>query len=242
MIDERDFDFLTPDFFDDGTLPEPLGPTAEDMWQQASDPAYVSEYLKKQRALEKEKAEELIRRRTMAVLGYQEFLGRDTGYFHTPENASVMFRSLRNGKTNPQCRFLDYSADGFNSVFEIARTKDGLLELGPNRGYTNSQINAMGTDEYRDKIVYPKPKELLEEEEEIRSQRAATATRTAFNPSNQDRQIVYDAVHRSGKISLNGLMTLFPAYAREQCAAVADSIQALQCIGVGNRRVWWGTQ
>jgi hypothetical protein len=47
-MDERDFDFLTPEFFDDGTLPEPLGPSADDMWQQANDPTYVSEYLKKQ--------------------------------------------------------------------------------------------------------------------------------------------------------------------------------------------------
>jgi hypothetical protein len=236
MVDDRDLDFITPELFDDGTIPEPLGPTAEDMVQQMSDPTYVSEYLKKQRATEKEKAEELIRRRQIAIMGYQEFAAQDNGYFHCPANADVLFRSLRNGKTNPQCRFLDYSVDGFKLVFELARKKDGLLELGPNKGFTNAQLNAMSTQEYKDRIVYPKPKDLLEEEEEIRQQKAATAV---FQPSRRDLQIVWEAAKRSGKVSLSGLMSLLPSYTREECTAVADSIPGLLCVGMGNRKVWW---
>jgi hypothetical protein len=238
MIDERDFDFITPEFFDDGTLPEPLGPTAEDMVQQMSDPTYVSEYLKKQRAAEKEKTQELIRRRQIAIMGYSEFAAQDNGYFHCPENVEVMFRSLRNGKANPQCRFLDYSADGFNLAFELARKKSGLLDLGPNRGYTRAQIDRMSAQEERDKVTYPKPKELLEEEEEIRQQKAKAAT-AIFQPSSRDQQIVWGAAKRSGKVSLSGLMSLLPSYTREECAAVADSIPDLLCVGMGNRKTWW---
>jgi hypothetical protein len=238
-MDERDFDFLTPEFFDDGTLPEPLGPSADDLWQQANDPTYVSEYLKKQRAIEKDKAEELVRRRALALMAYQEFAAQDNGYFHSPENADVMFRSLRNGKNNPQSRFLDYTADGFNLVFELARKKDGLLEIGPNRGYTNAQIEKMNTQEYRDKIVYPKPQELLEEEGEIRQQKAVKAAVAEFRPSRRDLQVVWEAATRSGKVSLTGVMSLFPSYTREQCAAIADSIPDLLCVGFGNRKTWW---
>jgi hypothetical protein len=238
-MDERDFDFLAPELFDDGTLPEALGPSADDMWQQANDPTYVSEYLKKQRAIEKDKAEELIRRRTLAIMGYQEFVAKDTGYFHSPENADVMFRSLRNGKTNPQCRSLDYTADGFELVFEVAKTKDGFLDPGVNKGYTNAQIEKMNTQEYRDKIVYPKPQELLEEEDEIRQQKAVKAAVAEFRPSRRDLQVVWETATRSGKVSLSGVMSLFPSYTREQCAAIADSIPDLLCVGFGNRKTWW---
>jgi hypothetical protein len=236
MIDERDFDWLTPEFFADGTEPQALGATADDMWKMQHDPLHTGKFLKEQRQIDKDRDEELVRRRTRAILEYQEFAAQDTGYFHCPENAERILRSLRNGKTNPQTRGLDYTVDGFRLVFELAK-KHGLLELGPNKGYTNSQINAMSTQEYRDKIVYPKRKEVLEEEEEIRNQRAVA--NPAFRPSNQDREIVYDALRRSGKITLSGLMTLLPAYDREQCAAVADSIPDLNCIGTANRRVWW---
>jgi hypothetical protein len=237
MIDERDFDWLTPEFFDDGTLPVPLGPTADDMWRQANDPTSVSKYLKEQRQIDKDRDEELIRRRTRAILEYQQFAAQDNGYYHCPENADCLFRSLRNGKSTPQYQALDYTVDGFRLIFELARKKHGLLELGPNRGYTKAQIDRMSAQEERDLITYPKRKEILEEEAEIRNQRAIA--NPAFRPSNQDRQIVYDALRRSGKITLSGLMTLLPAYDREQCAAVANSIPDLHCIGTANRRVWW---
>jgi hypothetical protein len=235
MIDEKDFDLLTPEFFDDGTLPEPLGPTADDLWQQANDPTYVSKYLQKQRALEKEKAEELVRRRTLAIMAYQEFVEEDSGYHHCSQNTDVMFRSLRKGKSNPQTRGLDYTVDGFRLVFELAK-KHGRLDLGPNRGYTKSQIDKMSAQEERDLVTYPKRKEIREEDEEI--ERRRQAANPAFKPSRQDQQIVYDAVRRSGKVSLSGLMSLLPSYTREKCAAVAESL-GLQCVGVGNRRTWW---
>lgn len=233
MIDERDFDWLTPEFFDDGTLPEPLGPTADDMWKMQQDPLYTGEFLKKQRQTDKDRDEELVRRRTRAILEYQEFASQDNGYFHCPENVDVMFRSLRNGKA--QTRGLDYTVDGFRLVFELAK-KHGRLEFGANRGYTKAQIDKMSAQEERDLITYPKRKEVREEDEEIQRQRQAT--NAPFTPSRRDQQIVYDAVRRSGKVSLSGLLSLLPAYDREQCAAVAESL-ALQCVGMGNRRVWW---
>jgi hypothetical protein len=236
MIDERDFDWLTPEFFADGTEPQALGASADDMWKMQQDPLYTGKFLNNQRQVDKDRDEELVRRRTRAILEYQEFAAQDTGYFHCPENAERILRSLRNGKTNPQTRGLDYTVDGFRLVFELAK-KHGLLELGPNRGYTRAQINRMSAQEERDLVTYPKRKEVREENEEIQRQRAAA--NPAFTPPIRDRKIVYDASRRSGKISLSGLMTLLPAYDREQCAAVADSIPDLHCVGFGNRRVWW---
>jgi hypothetical protein len=236
MIDERDFDWLAPEFFANGTEPQCFGATADDMWKMQQDPLYTGDFLKKQRQADRDRDEELMRRRTRAILEYQQFAAQDNGYYHCPENANCLFRSLRNGKSTPQYQALDYTVDGFRLIFELAK-KHGLLELGPNRGYTKAQIDRMSAQEERDLITYPKRKEVLEEEAEIRNQRAVAYP--AFRPSNQDREIVYDALRRSGKITLSGLMTLLPAYTREQCAAVADSIPDLNCIGTANRRVWW---
>lgn len=93
--------------------------------------------------------------------------------------------------------------------------------------------NALGID------TVPKPKELLEEEAEIQQQKAAKAALAEFKPTRRDFQIVWDTVRRSGKISLSGLMSVCPAYSREQSAAIADSMPDLLCMGMGNRRVWW---
>ncbi|HET9406037.1 MAG TPA: hypothetical protein VFO39_02255 [Candidatus Sulfotelmatobacter sp.] len=229
-MDDLDFDFLDVEFFADGTEPQPRGPTAEEMWQQIADPCYVSEFLRGQRALEKDRQTELVRRRQLAIINYQEFCRQNDRYYHSSDNCETMFSSIRNIKKTMSA---DFTSEWFQKVYEKL-TEKGMLDAGMNRGFSRAEISKMDARTYRDKILHPLPAGIAKENDEI----AAARVKPAFRPSDADKSEVLDAVRRNGRISLAWLKSIFPHLTSDECATVADSA-GLQAAGVGVRRTWY---